>query len=102
MTEKPLTIEQANAVYDILIKYAGASELSREGFVYLQSNGHLSEYRFIGALGYGGKFYRDAWADGVRDAWRVDCYREDRTPARQQAIDDANAALAVLKQGDTE
>lgn len=90
----PLTAVQANAVYDILVKHAGSAEEAREGFVYLQSNGHLPEYRFIGGLGFGGKFRRNGW----KDRWYVDCYEEDLTPERQAMIEAANKALAELKE----
>lgn len=91
----PLTPNQANAVYDILVKDAGASEDGREDFVYLQTHDHLREYRFIGGLGFGGKFRRNGW----EDRWYVDCYTEDLTPERQAMIEAANAALAELKEG---
>lgn len=92
---QPLTKDRANAVYDVLVEHAGAAEEGREGFVYLQTNGHLPEYRFLGSLGFGGKF----WHDGGR--WYVSAYREDMTPERQAAIDATNAALAALKQEET-
>ena len=52
------------------------------------------ETRFMGALGFGGKFYRDN-RDG---RWYVSCYREDETPARRAMIDSANTRLDVLRQ----
>lgn len=60
----------------------------------LQAHGHLSEYRFIGSLGFGGKFWRN------NGRWYVTAYREDLTPERQAVIDATNAALTALKQGE--
>ena len=92
----PLTAEQANAVYDVLVEHCGASGHPDEktNFVFHQTCKVEREYRFQGRLGLGGKFYRD----GSRDQWRVGCYREDLTPERQAMIGAANAALAELKE----
>lgn len=80
----------ANAIYDLLQEHCEASDYWRENFVHEQTHG-CREYRFQGALGFGGKFYSD------RDAWRVGCYREDDTPERLAMIDIANAALVELR-----
>lgn len=55
------------------------------------------EFRFIGALGYGGKVWWDPVAalTGRTPLW-VNCYREDETPERAAAIARANARLAEL------
>lgn len=92
----PLTAEQANAIWDVLVEHAGASELGRSDFVDVETWQDCTEYRFQGSLGFGGKFWRN------RDRWYVTAYPEDvrGLPERQQAIDTANAALAELKQGD--
>lgn len=50
------------------------------------------EFRFQGALGFGGKFYNDG------RVWRVGCYGEDRTPERLAMIARANVSLAALKE----
>lgn len=52
-----------------------------------------SEYRFMGALGFGGKFRNDGNHDNVP---YVDCYPEDATPERQAMIETANARLRNL------
>lgn len=97
----PLTTAQAHAVYDVLVQHAGADGTETEGvyssrtdFIFAQTDGYVAEYRFMGALGGGGKFRRSSWDD----RWYVDCYREDLTPARQAAIDATNKALAVTRQ----
>jgi hypothetical protein len=54
------------------------------------------EFRFMGNLGFGGKFYREGrggWP--VMRMW-VDCYPEDRTPERDAMIAAANARLIGL------
>jgi hypothetical protein len=89
---EPMTAAQADAVYDVLVKHAGASEGWREDFVCYLVDARTTEHRFQGVLGIGGKF----WNSGGR--WYVATYPEDLTPARRQAIDDTNAALAALKQ----
>lgn len=83
---------QANAVFDVLVTHAGASELTRDEFVYHQTHGRCDEFRFIGALGFGGKFWQ-------RD-WRVSAYPEDvkRDPSKQQVVNETNAALAELRE----
>lgn len=91
-----MTVEQADAVLDILHQYAGApgspDSWMREDFRYHQTAGSTDEYRFQGSLGYGGKFWN------CNDKWYVSAYREDLTPERQAAIDATNAALAALKE----
>ncbi len=90
---QPLTTDQANAVYDILIRHAGGEEHDRDTFVYSQTSRFQPEYRFMGGLGFGGKFRRN------RDGIYVDGYFEDvkDRPDRQRAIDVTNAALAGLR-----
>jgi hypothetical protein len=84
-----VTEDQANAVYDVLVEHAGASEEQRDEFVIMHVNGRCDEYRFIGSLGFGGKFWRHDW--------RVSCYREDETPERVEAIRITNEALAGVR-----
>ena len=83
----------ASRIYDILVIHAGASDRGDDlqSFVWTQERG-CREYRFGGSLGFGGKFYAD------RFEWRVGCYREDDTPARCRAIQEANAALVSLRE----
>lgn len=87
-----LTVEQANAFYDILVKHCLASSLSsiREQFVFAQTKQECTEYRFGGALGFGGKFWINC------GEVYVSCYPEDRNPKRKAMIEKANAALREL------
>lgn len=85
--------EQLEAVYDVLVECCGANEHpdDREQFVgtHLTGDG-CTEYRFCGALGFGGKFRSQG-------QWRVDCYGEDSTPERRAMIERANEALVALQ-----
>lgn len=90
-----ITEEQASATYDILVRLAGASndEMERYSFVHATTKKPPTiEYRFMGSLGYGGKFRNN----GNRDCPYVDCYSEDSTPARQATIAAVNAELSAL------
>ncbi len=51
------------------------------------------EWRFIGALGFGGKFRNSGNLDNTP---YVDCYREDETPERLAMIEKANERIAAL------
>ena len=83
-------------VYDILVSLAGATddESNRAQFHHFwRDRRDLREYRFIGELGFGGKFY----CSGSGHNWRVDCYPEDLTPYRKDVINETNSALATLE-----
>lgn len=99
-----MTLEQANAVYDILVAHAGAQEVGRADFVFQQTSERWpTEYRFGGSLGFGGKFWRLPlpFRVGSDANWYVTAYPEDmdRRPEIRQEIDATNAALAVLVEG---
>jgi hypothetical protein len=81
--------EVANAVYDILVRLASAPERMRENFLRVQESTDCREYRFMGSLGFGGKFWKESW--------RVSCYPEDETPDRAATIRACNAALQDLR-----
>ncbi len=85
----PPTIPEdyANAIWDALVKYAGASERWREDF--LAHRDHITEYRFQGRLGFGGKFWNCR-------AWDVTCYTEDTTAEREEMIWKTNSRLRDL------
>ena len=79
-----------SAIYDVLVKHAGADE--RDGWQFVACHEippGCTEFRFCGKLGFGGK-YRSQ-----RNT--VDCYREDETPERLAIIAATNAALAQLE-----
>jgi hypothetical protein len=92
-TEPVITEQVARDIYNILAAYAGATDYRRENFVHVQSRGECSEYRFIGNLGSGGKFWRND------DRWYVNAYFEDMggPSARDIIIEGTNVALAALR-----
>lgn len=95
-----MTVEAAHAVYDVLLK-AGASERERESFVFHQTNGHVTAFRFCGVFGFGGKFWRntDRLPDGSwGERWYVSGYDEnfnDLNRAVEKITNDALEALRV-------
>jgi hypothetical protein len=56
------------------------------------------EYRFCGALGFGGKLRYDPFSQRLY----VTCYREDETPARLAMIERANERLDALAAGEAD
>ena len=84
------TLDEFNKVYDLLVSIGGASESYRQNFIYhhARSSEPCDEYRFMGKLGYGGKYRRKTN--------KVDCYSEDETPKRRAIIEQLNAELAKL------
>lgn len=89
----------AHKVYDVLVTECGASEHGRDEFVYAQTTRHVDEFRFIGALGFGGKFWRNTGRrpDGTwGEVWYVSAYPEDTTERIEAMMDKADAALAAL------
>jgi hypothetical protein len=90
-----LTEAEANAVYDVLVEHAGEQEdeYSREMFVDAQVSDFQPEYRFMGVLGFGGKFRRRTF----NDEWYVDCYPENLNKERKVIIQKTNEALVALR-----
>ena len=85
---------EADRVYDVLVREAGAHEEGREQFVVaFPRMPQIREYRFMGALGFGGKY----WAPTKKrpHGW-VNYYVEDSTAERDEMMDRANQALAAL------
>lgn len=88
--EETMTADEANAVYDILQREAGAPESMREDFIFHQTQEVCVEYRFQGSLGFGGKFWRNV------SGWYVDCYPEDNNDYRKHVQHQTNEALKKL------
>jgi len=82
----------ARRIWAILVTYAGATDDDfnwvsfRQWFDRAIERGQ-DEYRFMGLLGFGGKF----WVS--RDGFHVSCYPEDLTPEREHYIQTTNLAL---------
>lgn len=100
--ERALTETEASEIYAALVEHAGANARDPWGFVHHLMRSHESsvfEWRFMGFLGFGGKFYRDrnSRPDGSwGETWRVSCYPEDSNPEREAIIATTNAALHDL------
>lgn len=96
-----ITKDQALEVLRILQEECGFARdaMNDESFVrtiqapHPTENHHCGEYRFCGAIGFGGKFRNNGNNNNVP---YVDCYREDQTPDRLAMIERANKRLAVL------
>lgn len=80
----------ANDVYNLLVAHCEARETNREFFVRWFVNESGNEWRFQGALGFGGKFWR------TLGRWHVNYYREDETPEREAMYEAVNTALKDL------
>lgn len=89
----PISFDEAtaNKIWDILVAHCGASERGREDWIGTNHYHGITEYRFCGSLGFGGKF----WAD----RFKVSCYMEDETPERLKAIVEANRLLKEVRDG---
>lgn len=86
-----MTEQKARAVYAVLIAECGANLGDLDSFVCEFSKSEpTGEWRFQGALGFGGKFRYPQMC--------VDCYREDENPRRLDMIASANAKLKELSQ----
>lgn len=86
---------RADVAFSVVSACCGASPRRRAEFVAAVAQwlheGVASEFRFEGALGFGGKLYTDH--DG---SMRVSCYPEDRTEQRDLMVQRANLQLDVL------
>jgi hypothetical protein len=86
---------RAHSIWLILVEECGASPYPAERETFIRyvgqalSNGH--EYRFMGKLGTGGKFYNDGFV------WTVNCYPSDTNPERERRIAQANYRLHLLR-----
>lgn len=97
--QQGLVISETTAaeVWRILRKEAGASSsaIERDCFIlYARGRDGVPEFRFQGALGFGGKVY---FREG---RWGVYYYPEDKNAAREAIVTRTNAALAKLNTQD--
>ena len=103
MMHRDISHEQAEAVLQILKAECGYRVNARDSKGFIRSvitntdgpalDHVCREYRFCGALGFGGKFRNNGNHDNTP---YVDCYQEDETPARLKMIACANVRLAAL------
>lgn len=83
----------AHKVWDILYEECHAAESDREAYViHCTVQGWPREWRFMGALGFGGKIR----CRGVDRFTYVDYYPEDRTDDRDAMVRRANDRLLKL------
>jgi hypothetical protein len=83
--------DTANRIYDVLVTTCGAREDAREYFTrWFTDSRNSREFRFIGNLGFGGKFWNN------NNSFYVNCYPEDETEDLKAIIYNANAELAVI------
>jgi hypothetical protein len=98
MKPVPIPEKYANDIWDILMQYAGATEYWRSNF--LACRNEITEYRFQGKLGFGGKFWNQMHvipsSMTFSQGWDVTCYSEDETPERKEMVRKTNERLAEL------
>lgn len=92
MTEVLATDTYRHAVWDVLVKHAEAPGHDSDRYDFCVTWPECGEYRFQGALGFGGK----VWAPRLGRPARVTCYPEDRTPERIAIIERVNDLLDDL------
>jgi len=83
-----MTAERANKVYDLLVNIGKASENDRENFIYHHTENGCGEWRFGGALGFGGKY--------LSRYNKVTCYEEEENPKRIKLMEKLNTTLATV------
>lgn len=94
MTGQEVTSEmdkEADAIYDVLVQHAGAvdSENMRQQFqAFYARRFEAREFRFCGALGFGGKIWFNKY-----QAPYVSCYAEDKSTKKEKIVQATNAAL---------
>lgn len=90
-----ITRDEANRVWDILETHAGAHSMGRESFIAsVEGKTNVNEYRFQGALGFGGKVYYRRYDNPPH--WGVYCYSEERNPGRDEVLRKTNEALRTI------
>lgn len=87
-----MTREFSNKVYDVLVALGGAVESERETFLYHHSGScyTVTEWRFQGKFGFGGK-YRS-------ERNEIDYYPEDLTKDREELRTKINTELSKIRE----
>lgn len=83
-----MTAERANKVYDLLVNIGKANENDRGDFIYHHTKNGCIEWRFGGALGFGGKY--------LSRYNKVTCYEEDVNSERVKLMVELNTALVKV------
>jgi hypothetical protein len=89
---KTRTEQDWHNVYNVLVEKGGASERMREAFVSHCVAGELTEWRFEGHLGFGGKI----WLERHTGRLDINCYVENNNAKTEKIIAEINALLANL------
>ncbi len=89
--ELRISKDTANKIYDLLVQIGGAQESERGGFIVYHTNiwSYPEEWRFMGKLGFGGKYYININ--------KVDCYLEDDTPETIEIKEKINQELSKIE-----
>lgn len=85
-----ITFDIANSIVDILIEHCGVAANRRNSIVEELMWQQLTEYRFQGELGFGGKLKHK------HNKLYVDYYPEDKTTQREQMVQAANTKLEKI------
>ena len=89
----------AARVWAVLVEHCGASQAGSTADQFFYHVGKVDrgglEFRFQGALGFGGKVYLEPLSRW-HPCFRATCYAEDETPARKAMLERANSLLAAL------
>lgn len=90
--------EVAYQIWNILRECCGASEDSYDSihFADVAETQGITEWRFGGSLGFGGKFWANKRPGQSGMVFYVSCYREHETPERSAMIQNANERLYRL------
>lgn len=70
-------------------------QAGKDNIMFINTAGDFAEWRFQGALGFGGKIYQRRFRGEIENLF-VSCYSEDLTPEREAMIKRANKRLAEL------
>jgi hypothetical protein len=92
--ETPMTYALAHKVWLTLVRCGATPDgghTSREFVQNLMVDKPHTEWRFMGNLGSGGKFWR------CHERWYVNCYPENETPELREVMKKTNLALAELR-----
>lgn len=97
MQHQEISAEQAGEIFLILKEDCGWLADSHDEGAFIRAICHdehiCHEYRFMGALGFGGKLRNNGNRENLP---HVDCYPEDETPERLAMIASANLRIAEV------
>jgi hypothetical protein len=85
-----ITFDIANSIVDILVEHCGVNANRRKTIVDDLMWGKLTEYRFQGNLGFGGKLNYN------NSKIYISYYLEDKTPEKELMVEIANNKLSEI------